>query len=658
MNILIQQLVDRLEANDPTLTEMSLGRIPLFEISADEIQAMVTALTHNTHVTCMDLWLPDFVQPSVLDTLEPSEGLLGMSFRQTPSRGFGLAALHHAETVTTQQPNNELAILHDDDQEHMDYSFIQKVFSSNESLTKVSVSDATAPKAWQELFRSLQKNTSITTLQIGEATLADPIKLNDQDCNALCELLQRTKTLQSLSLRGIQVSQKGAMELAKGLLQTVGQQTLGSFTLHQVLVQDDNDNAAIRQMLAAIKLSSIHTLEIIECDWTFESLEEDCRHPLTVLLSFNYTLQELRMIDAVDVDVGRPLALGLVNNTCLEILDLQHNELSIVSCEALADVLVTNKSIQQLVLEETDLNDQGIAILAKGLRLNRGLRKLNLRGLQMTAVGCRHLCDALKHHPLLQVLDVSENAIGDSGAVHFGRLLANQQCPLKKFWMESALVGSDGLTALFQSLKHNRHLTTLRLGQNHVTEEAATELADLLISNAALQALDLSACHISDEVLAIMLKRLQSQSDKGRRLTLQTLSLAFNKFGNSGAKALGGYLGGGSCRLQRLELQFNAFDSVGLRHLVHGLEHNYYLQHLFVLNASTFTKDTDVLLQQLSHVLALNRAGRRIIPHQHSLISKGLWANVLTKADNTCGPTAVYHILLQCVDSVVTEQHV
>jgi Ran GTPase-activating protein (RanGAP) involved in mRNA processing and transport len=125
------------------------------------------------------------------------------------------------------------------------------------------------------------------------------------------------------------------------------------------------------------------------------------------------------------------------SNCKLSLLDLRGNVLQDASCEALATALQYNTSLTKLILQDTSLTNAGLAKIAVGLGRNQSLTKLNLRGNHLQGeLGCEALANALSPASssssssfvsssvtALQVLDVSENKIGNTGAEALGSRL-------------------------------------------------------------------------------------------------------------------------------------------------------------------------------------------------------------------------------------------
>lgn len=599
MNPILQELLHRVTSNDPTMTKLLLSRLPLFQISLEEISAIVKALQDNSHISTLELWLPDPI----------------------PKTG--------ATSRNTSDVNGKTV-------DDLDISFLSKYLSASTGVSSLSVTYAPTPDSWSQLFRALQDNHSIQTLSLGEATsfngADDKIIWDDMGCEQFRFFLKGNSTLKSLTLRGIQLSASGVRSMALGLTEN---STLQRLELSQ-LSTSEQDSCALGPLLLALRETPLQELIVTECDFSFELVDEDEHHPLTALLKRNQSLWYLQLTQCLDVDGVRPLAFGMFDNTALRCLDLRGNELSNVSWEAMGEFLGRPVvHLEELLLEGTSLDDESLALLSPGFRRNKSLRKVDLRGNGFTDSGCYYIEHAFRSHPSLEVLDLSENMIGNGGATFVSHLLRST-CHLKHLHLESCYIDHAGVLTICQSLEHNQSLTLLALGQNKLKDAGAKSLTDMLFLNTHLQTLELAACSIPDSGVQHITRALRHNQ------TLQSLCLASNDFGNRGAHCIGATMP--FSRLRCLDLSFNNFSREGFDALVQGLQMNYTVEDLFLLNGcvTDTSEGQSNPLTSINHYLALNRAGRRVLAET---LIPSLWPTALHHAHETYGDNAIFHLL-------------
>jgi Ran GTPase-activating protein (RanGAP) involved in mRNA processing and transport len=647
MNVLIEDLVERLSVNDPCLQHVSLRRLPLASLSAFEVQAIVQALADNHVVDSLDLWFPNKCDEE---------------------------DYNHDDD--------------DDDDNDMDdtcYLYLIDTLSRNTSIRRLSVSSA-SDTAWTALFIGLSNNVSVQTLELGDAAAFEPdhVEWSSTTCRAAATMFQGNISVQELTMRGFSLlpndndndsdndNDNGGSNLNCAQLLAAGfakNTTLQSVELHQIA------GLANTQLLGMLNVPSIR---IIECDLSMvvppspKQQEQDHQkqpyQPWTDLLSKTKKLQALRLIECrLTLEQIQDLSNGLGRDECndnandnhhctLHVLDLRGNVLQEASCVALATALQYNTSLTKLILQDTDLTNAGLTRLSVGLGRNRSLIKLNLRGNQLQGeLGCEALANALSPASsssssssssvasALKVLDMSENNLGNAGAAALGRLLSTNPTALQELHVESCDMTGSGVAALAQGLRQNTHLQELNMCQNVVDTKAAKVLASMLECNKTLITLNLSGCSVSDESAASLATALTHNE------TLQWLVLSFNRIGNVGVKALADMLP--STRLSALALQFNLFDNDGLEHFITGLAQNVNLKDLFVMNAQSYCNKTDACMREIVHYLSLNRAGRRCLQEAHP-VKASIWPRILQRADNHYGANAIFHLLREQPDLV------
>jgi len=476
-----------------------------------------------------------------------------------------------------------------------------------------------------------------TQLQLGDAaaaTLEEGVEWNEQVCRVLGDLLQINPNLRRLTLRGFSFIEAQSF-IATGLQYS----HLEYLEWHQ----NEMDPGSLGEVLESCRHSScLQSILLIDCDLGLDLDAMD--HPFTLLLTNNTQLHTLRVLecDLSNCEI-QAMACGLQHNQTLQVLDLRGNAISDTAGPALANLLQQNTSLSKLILEDNDIGNAGLQTICQGLQeSNASLDKLNLRGNRFSDY---YQPLALLSHTI-RVLDLSENQVGKDGAVVLGELLSHNSCPLEHLILESTQLDSDGIAELVSQLQYNNNtsLLSLHLGQNVMDVRSANAVARMLQRNATLQSLNLSSCHIDDETVAALVMPALSHSS-----TLTKLYLGFNNIGNDGCKAISNILP--QAQLTTLEIQFNAFDTVGLGHLVDGLSRNVHLTDLFVLSATTaFGCERQAVGydERISYWLNLNRAGRRAL-RQENDIHLALWPTILERADD---PTAVFYFLQNKPDLV------
>lgn len=637
-NPILDKLQSRLRSNDPSLTRLSLCRLPVFDLSLEEVASVLASMVHNSHVKDLELWIPSM-----------TEGTKDADGDELMQDGYDDGEMDiDTEGIERASSISRVDGAQDQPCSAAQYVDLTTILTANNAVESLSVVNAPSGEAWCALFQGMSEGPCfVRNLVLGEAAL-NTMPFSESACGGLACLLsrkaERSSGLRSLTLRGIHLSWDGARRLADGLCAS----SLDRLELHQVEIRTDPTNPAsassllFGQFIVSLARAPINSLIVMDCDLRLEGVDEDDDHPLTAFVATNTQVRSLSLLDSIDVDGVRPLALGLMANrsTSLAVLDLRYNSLSVMSCEALNELLRRpNSPLQELVLEETSLDDECLSAMGSGLSANTSLCKLVLRGNSLSYRSCALLEGALWSHPACRVLDVSENSLNDAGATSLASLLRRNSV-LLDVALEATGMTDAGMAIIFASLQHNHGVEAMRLSRNEIRTGAAHALSNALSNNRHLKELDLTSCGVNNEAFsgAIVPGLCMNR-------TLKRLCLAFNAVGNEGIRALG--LSLSAIHVHSLDLQFNDFDVGGLESLAAGLAGNYLIHDLIVVNDSTqLAAGHQSALDRISHYVKLNRAGRRAIPAA-AAITPSLRPLVLAKADGSYGPRGVFHILRQ-----------
>ncbi|KAL7849245.1 hypothetical protein SRHO_G00208680 [Serrasalmus rhombeus] len=176
----------------------------------------------------------------------------------------------------------------------------------------------------------------------------------------------------------------------------------------------------------------LETLDLSDCDIK----EKDCSLLASALNSNSLHLRELDLSFNFLGDFGvKQLSEVLRNPSCrLEKLKLFCCELTAKSCVALSTALKSNTSLTELDLSKNALRDSGLKQLSAGLRNSHSkLRSLSLADCGLTVIGCSSLCGALRSKfSYLSELYLNFNSLRDPGVKFICECLKQPHCKLEK----------------------------------------------------------------------------------------------------------------------------------------------------------------------------------------------------------------------------------
>jgi len=221
---------------------------------------------------------------------------------------------------------------------------------------------------------------------------------------------------------------------------------------------------------------------------------------------------------------------------------------------------------------------RGTKALAAALPTNSVMTSLRLRGNSIDAPAVSLLVSGLALNRTLRCLDLSNNALGDTGAANLGALVSVAKAArpeLQELVLNQCEIGDAGVASLATALAAgggNATLHTLRLRNNHLMDGAAVDLAALLKTS--------------------------------KPCALTELDLSWNSLGPVGAVALSQALRA-NCPLRSLHLEWNGLETKGGSALASVLHKNNQLRMLNLSHTRAGPEVCLVVCEALSRNTAL-----------------------------------------------------
>jgi Ran GTPase-activating protein (RanGAP) involved in mRNA processing and transport len=694
MDPLIRQLVDRAKNNDPRLRHVSLRSLPLLEVTNEEIFAVIESLQDNTHVSTFDMclhrgnnegeedvvagelvalarplpivssWIPPF------DTILASNSSL-VDIRISSSCSFILASVFRGLTynksvqilqVGEMSATGETTIMTSNCSQELQTMLIRNITIHRLALQGFRWENE---EALQWLCSGLRANQALRVLELLQIVVGSTTTL--QQITAIADDPER-QAIAPAQLEGDATGATDSDLLTLPFDEESGYRSIQMVEAEAETLEMARISAATNLMAAIGAMAKLKRLCIIACEMAdvasfasntglvngksdIRGIEQDTITTISGvddgLDQQQPQLEELRLVDCELIGLGiLKLQQGCrYTYPCLRVLDVRSNALEDDSCLALAEILHSATSLTKIILEDNNIGDEGLTSLCrKGLDGNSTLQQLCLKDNSFGPSGIKALCEVLRNNECLQKLDLSYNFVGDDGATALGVML-QQNTSLQDLVLENAGIGGKGVKGLCHGLQSSSmsSLRNLNLSGNTFGSTGVNALSNLLIikgengNRCSLTSLRLASCNLGDLGVSALASALEHNT------RLAEIVLPFNRFGDEGALAIGQSLPKWQ-GLTSLQIQFNLFGEAGFQAIVKGLEHNFYLKSLYLLNAGPSNRSIDILFQEMQHWIRLNRAGRRTLHEEKCLPSK-IWPFVLARAGKAYPADGIFFLL-------------
>ncbi|XP_048105061.1 NACHT, LRR and PYD domains-containing protein 12-like isoform X4 [Alosa alosa] len=219
--------------------------------------------------------------------------------------------------------------------------------------------------------------------------------------------------------------------------------------------------------------------------------------------------------------------------------------LSPTHCSALAQMLLMSEEVlDDFDLKRYNTSDEGRRRLLPVLSC---FRTAHLDGCKLSGISCETVTRSLQSPNSLMQLDLSHNAIGDSGVQLLSAGLTSPHCKLQILRLANCNISGKSCEILLQP---GYSLIEVDLSHNDLEDPAIHHLSKGLVSpDSKLEILRLSGCLISKEGCSYLASALTSNHS-----SLKELDLSYNHLGESGQKLLSARLEDPDCELKTLKM--------------------------------------------------------------------------------------------------------
>ena len=225
-------------------------------------------------------------------------------------------------------------------------------------------------------------------------------EIGEPDCEALCELLKSSHSLQDLNIHQNNLSSESVASIITGL----------------------SHNSS----LTRLDISNSH-FSMTNVDSLASVLKDHSKCTLTKLVLDNCHISSEGAVE---------LAAALCKNSTLKHLYLDRNPIGehVEGVTAVAKSLVENKTLTTLDLQDCHISSEGAVKLAAALCKNSTLNHLYLDHNPIGVEGASSMSDMLQHNTSLEVLDLCDDSVEEEGVHQLINSLKHNQT-LRELWL-------------------------------------------------------------------------------------------------------------------------------------------------------------------------------------------------------------------------------
>ena len=273
-------------------------------------------------------------------------------------------------------------------------------------------------------------------------------------------------------------------------------------------------------ILARILLnnSSIETLILQDND-----LGEESGDKIGAALIQNKTIRKLVVSDNKIKNKG---ARSIIENgSSLTSLDLSNNEISPEVCFDLKNLITRSKCLKEVVWNGNNVGLKGINFIVEALRNSTKLKSLSLKNTSIGVAGIQSLADGLFSNKYLEILDIGSNSINFQSFRELCDSLNNNKIRILK--CKNNLLGDDSMKYFAETILSpdtSSNLTAFDFSSCKIYDQGLIYLLNELSRNEKITWINLRDNYFSHEIDFVVLNFLE----KNKKLTY--LDLSKNRF--------------------------------------------------------------------------------------------------------------------------------
>lgn len=316
------------------------------------------------------------------------------------------------------------------------------------------------------IFKSLEKNIHLTSLDLGAVDGIDRNRLGTPGCKAVGNMLLRNQTLSNLNLSMCGVTADGCSYIGQALTQNT---SLFSLDLTANRFGSTGANALFKEDGS---FGCIETLLLSRNAIGNEASKSICRQ---MILS-----NSIRSLDLSNNELSKPFLENLYSafqeGTKISRLSLSKNKFGPECAEYLQLIIRDFPSLTYLDLSLNNLKDEGLILIAQGLKQNTTMNSIDLSETGMSDKSGIEFAHVISVHPSLQKLYLAENSLSDESGIEIANALCGN-ITLVVLSLSNNELRDDSAYALLDTLSVNSTISDLNVDYNDFGPNAYVDLS-------------------------------------------------------------------------------------------------------------------------------------------------------------------------------------
>ena len=377
------------------------------------------------------------------------------------------------------------------------------------------------------------------------------------------------------------------------ILSSINISNLSKLNVCNILNSDDNQ---VSSDLICITDTLINATKLIELDLSYNKLSASCtRYLLHKTLSMFTNLVQLNASGGIISDeVAEALAYALSENTTLKELDLSDNNLHEKGIKKIFNGLKVSTLIK-FNISHNNITVPAADYIASFISKNTELELLDLSYNTLLSAGAIKVCS--RNLSSLTTFNISHNGVSAKAANIIAAFLS-YNIMLQVLDLSCNDLQASDYKSIFKALQKKCFLTTLKLSNCSVINEAADELTAILLHNVSLQVLDLSYNKLPTLDAVKIFRAMKNISN------LETVNIDHNIVADEVADELATTLSHNH-NLQTLNISYGCVKSKDCIRIFNGLSNNYCLKKLDISYNNITVEASDSIATFLSHSVKL-----------------------------------------------------